>query len=41
VGIDGATMRVDDRSRDRESDPEAVRFRRDEWCEQLAVDVRW
>ena len=33
-------MRLDDRSRDRESDPEAVRFRRDEWCEQRAVDLR-
>jgi hypothetical protein len=40
VGIDGATMRVDDRPRDRESDPDAVRFRRDEWCEQRAVDLR-
>ena len=40
MGIDGATMRVDDRSRDRESDPEAVRFRRDEWREQRALDLR-
>ena len=40
AGIDGAAMRVDDRPRDREADPEAVRFRRDEWCEQRAVDVR-
>ena len=36
AGIDGATMRVDDRSDDRQADPEAVRFRRDEWREQRA-----
>ena len=38
--VDGAAMRVDDRPRDREADPEAVRFRRDEWCEQRADDIR-
>ena len=33
-------MRLDDRLRNRESDPEAVRFGRDEWCEQRAVNLR-
>ena len=39
MGINGATMRVDDRLRDRESDPEAVRLCRDEWREHRAVDL--
>ena len=40
AGIDRAAVRVDDRPRDREADPEAVRFRRHEWREQRAVDLR-
>src|SRR6187401_2549269 len=40
AGLDGATMSIDDRSRDREPYSEAVRFRRDEWCEQRADDIR-
>ena len=33
-------MRVDDPPCDRQADPEAVRFRRHEWREQRAVDLR-
>ena len=40
AGVDGATMSVDDRPCDREAYPEAMRFRRDEWCEQRADDIR-
>jgi hypothetical protein len=34
-------MRVNDRPRDRESYSGTVRFRRNEWHEQLALDMRW
>src|SRR4029453_15555753 len=40
VALDGATMRLDDRPCNREAYAEPVRFRRDEWCEQGAVDLR-
>ena len=33
-------MRVDDPLGDRQAYPEALRFRRDEWCEHLADDFR-
>ena len=40
AGVDGAAMRVDDRPRNREADPEPVRLRRDERGEQGPVDMR-